>query len=147
MCIQPDTMRTQNPLVTGPTIRLAAITQGSARWRPGRSSNRDPGCYRHRYMTIVRQEWMTTVRQHSICTGPLRTVAMSAMTGERLGTVRGSRRTARCRGTCELRHGAGHAIRRRRRGATRILGAGVGPRPVLQGGRQTRGARVSLDAQ
>jgi hypothetical protein len=43
-------------------------------------------------MGIVRQGWMTIGRQHSMRTSPSAAVAKSAVAGEGLGTVRGSRR-------------------------------------------------------
>src|SRR6266542_1550180 len=70
---------------------------------------------------------------------PSAPVARSAAAGERLVTVLGSYRTVPGLGTCELRHGVGRATRRRRRGATRMIGAGVGPRPSLPGARYTPG--------
>src|SRR6266511_3858285 len=94
------------------------------------------GCYRHRYMRIVRQEWITTVRQHSMRTSPSPLspgTPWPVSVWDRVRLVL----DGRWLGTCELRHGVGRATRPRRRGATRMVGAGVGPRPSLPGARYT----------
>src|SRR6266511_5970028 len=95
-------------------------------------------CYRHRYMRIVRQEWMSPFGSTRCAPvppslSPGAPWLVSVWDRPRLAL------DGRWLGTCELRPGVGRATRRRSRGATKMVAAGVGPRPSLPGARYTPG--------